>query len=82
METLQKLVSEAPVLRRWTTGIPTRVLTDASLVGIGAVLEQQHGGEWHPVAFWSRKLKDPETRYSATDREWLAIIVAVTRVWY
>ena len=81
VETLQKLVSEAPVLKRWETNIPTRVLTDASLVGIGAVLEQKHDDKWHPVAFWSRKLKDPETRYSATDREWLAIVAAVTRVW-
>ena len=81
METLQKLVSAAPILRRWEPGRPTRVITDASLVGIGAVLEQRHGDDWHPVAFWSRKLKDPETRYSATDREWLAIVAAVTRVW-
>ena len=26
---------------------------------------------WRPVAYWSRKLRDPETRYSATDLEWL-----------
>ena len=80
MEALQTLVSYAPILKWWEPGIPTRILTDASLVGIGAVLEQRHAEEWHPVAFWSRKLKDPETRYSATDREWLAIVAAVTRV--
>ena len=81
MHMLQTLVSEAPILRRFETGLPTRVLSDASLVGIGAVLEQQHDEAWHPVAFWSRKLKDPETRYSATDREWLAVVAAVTRTW-
>ena len=26
-------------------------------------------------------MKDPETRYSATDKEWLAIVAAMTRVW-
>ena len=55
---------------------------DASKVGLGAVLEQQHGEEWRPIAFWSRKLKDPETRYSATDLEWMAVVHSVTRVWY
>ena len=68
-EDLKRLVSEAPILKRWEPDKPTRIITDASLVGIGAVLEQQHDERWHPVAFWSRKLKDPETRYSATDRE-------------
>ena len=81
VETLKQLVSEAPILKRWEHERPTRIITDASLVGIGAVLEQRHGEQWHPVAFWSRKLKDPETRYSATDREWLAAVTAVTRVW-
>ena len=38
-------------------------------------------GAWRPVAFWSRKLKDPETRYSATDIEWLAVVEAVTLIW-
>ena len=46
------------------------------------MLEQQHGEEWRPIAFWSRKLKDPETRYSATDLEWMAVVHAVTQVWY
>ena len=58
------------------------MVTDASKVGLGAVLEQQHEKGWKPVAFWSRKLRDPETRYSATDLEWLAVVTAVTRVWY
>ena len=36
---------------------------------------------WRPVAFWSRKLREAETRYSATDLEWLAVVEAVSRVW-
>ena len=51
-------------------------------MGVGAALEQQHQESWRPVAFWSRKLKDVETRYSATDLEWLAVVVPVTRVWH
>ena len=82
MKQIQMLVSSAPTLARWEDGRETRVITDASKVGIGAVLEQLHEADWRPIAFWSRKLKDAETRYSATDLEWLAAVTAVTRVWY
>ena len=27
-------------------------------------------------------MKVPETRYSATDLEWMAVVHAITRVWY
>lgn len=30
--------------------------TDASEVGLGAVLKQEQGGDLHPVAYLSRKL--------------------------
>ena len=79
---LKEAMNSAPVLVRWRVDLPTRVVTDASKVGIGAALEQRHSEGWRPVAFWSRKLKDPETRYSATDLEWLAVVAAVTRVWH
>ena len=82
MRYLQHLLIEAPVLARWEWNLPTRLCSDASKVGLGAVLEQQHGEEWRPIAYWSRKLRDAETRYSATDLEWMAAVVPVTRVWY
>ena len=82
VEALKKAVTQAPVLVRYDALKETRVTTDASSVGIGAVLEQKHEEGWKPVAFWSRKLKDPETRYSATDLEWLAVVEAVSKVWY
>ena len=40
--------------------------TDASQVGVGAVLSVQRDGEEWPVAFYSRKLQPRERRYSAT----------------
>ena len=78
---LKEAVLAAPTLIRYNRTLPTRVTTDASSVGIGAVLEQLTTNEWKPVAFWSRKLKDAETRYSATDIEWLAVVEAVSVVW-
>ena len=44
-------------------------------------MEQLHEKEWHPIEFWSRKLKPAETRYSATDKEWLAVVEAVSTHW-
>ena len=82
VQQLKDSLQAAPVLARWSNELPTRVVTDASKVGVGAVLEQKHGERWRPVAYWSRKLRDPETRYSATDLEWLAVVLAVTRVWH
>ena len=54
------------------------VQTDASDVGIGAVLSQQDGnGEEHPIACASRKLQLRETKYSAVEKECLAIVWAL-----
>ena len=78
---IKALVTQAPVLARWERGRKTRVITDTSKVGIAAVLEQQHTQGWRPIAFWSRGMKDAKTRYSTTDREWLAVVEAVSKRW-
>ena len=46
--------------------------TDASQVGLGAVLSVQRDGEEWPVAFYSRKLQPRKRRYSTTELEGLA----------
>ena len=56
---------------------PFVVTTDASLVSVGAILEQDFGQGLQPVAFESRKLNPAETRYSAYERELLGIVWAI-----
>lgn len=51
--------------------------TDASGVGLGAVLSVLRDGEELPVAYYSRKLQPRERRYSATELEGLAVVAAV-----
>ena len=51
--------------------------TDASGLGIGAVLSVVRQEEELPVAYFSRKLKPREQRYSATELEGLAVMAAV-----
>ena len=81
MRLIQQKCMEATVLVPWSDECETRVTTDASDVGLGAVLEQKVNDIWRPVEFWSRKLKPAETRYSATDKEWLAVVEAVSNHW-
>ena len=81
MKYIKEQCLHPPVLLTWDPDRPIRITTDASDVGIGAVLEQFHEGIWRPVEYWSRKLKPAETRYSATDKEWLAVVDAVSKHW-
>ena len=52
-------------------------MTDASDTAVGAVLQQEIGDTWQPIAFFSRKLRPAETRYSAFDRELLAVYLSI-----
>jgi len=53
------------------------LVTDASGRGIGAVLQVERDGEWMPAAFFSRQTREPETRYSASELEALAVVAVV-----
>jgi len=58
------------------------VASDASKVSIvGVLLQETSEGHLRPCAYLARKLKDAETMYIAYDKEALAIVEAVSRVW-
>jgi hypothetical protein len=71
----QKLI-EAPLLRTPNEQLPYDVVTDASDLGLGAVLLQ----EGHPVAFESRKLNSVELNDQTTEKEMLVVVHAL-HVW-
>lgn len=50
--------------------------TDASDVGVGAVLSQVHNGEERVVGYFSKMLKTEELKYCVTRKEMLAVIKA------
>ena len=55
-----------------------QITTDASGIGLGAVLSQiQDSDEERPIAFASRVLSKAEKRYSTIERELLAIVYAL-----
>jgi RNase H-like domain found in reverse transcriptase len=77
---VKRAYTTAPVLKIADSALDYVVTTDASDVGIGAVLEQEYDDGLHPVAYASRKLNSAEQNYPTHDREILAIIYAV-REW-
>ena len=59
------------------TQTDTRITVDASDVAVGAALEQWTSGTWKPIGFFSKKLTPAATKYSAFDRELLAIYLTI-----
>lgn len=76
-QALKKAMSEAPVLRFPELNRPFLLTTDASQVAAGAVLSQITEDGDHPVAYASFKFTETETRYSAIERELLAMVRGV-----
>jgi len=74
---LKKRISSLVILRLLDVSQPFILQTDASHLGVGAVLLQEDNtGEKRPIAFASRKLLPRESRYlkvSMIERECLAI---------
>ena len=70
---LKETLCSGPVLQSPDFEKPWTVQTDASGVGLGAVLLQGEGEQQRPVAYTSRKLFPRETRYSAIELECLAV---------
>ncbi|GBG81495.1 hypothetical protein CBR_g32483 [Chara braunii] len=68
----------APVLSIYDPTLPTRVTTDASGYGMGAVLEQHDGVDWHPVEYFSQKVP-PINSVDDARKELLAFVTALKR---
>ena len=60
----------------------TALTTDASNLGMGAVLEQYIDRRWVPLAFFSKKFSRAQSNYSAFDRELAAIHLAIRHFKY
>lgn len=75
---LKQILMSEPVVACPDFSKPFILQTDASDVGVGAVLSQaDNAGLDHPVAYFSRKLLAREQKYSTIEKECLAIKLGV-----
>ena len=75
-EHIKKLLIGAPVMVYFAKDAKIRLVTNALLVGIGAVPDlekQQEDGSYRPVCYASRKLSNVERSYTQFEREALAV---------
>ena len=76
---LRQAFIKALILYHFDPEYHIRIETDVSGYTIGGVLSQltsNNLGQWHPVAFFSRKIIPAETRYETHNDELLAIVEA------
>ena len=66
-------LANATLLVHPALNAPTSIMTDASDVAVGGILQQYINGQWCPLSFFSKTLQLAETRYSTYNRELLAI---------
>lgn len=76
-KSLKACLVSTPVLSCPDYSKPFEVHTDASDVGIGAVLTQTLDGVEKVIAYMSKSLSKQERNYSATEREALAVLTAI-----
>lgn len=74
---LKECLISAPVLSCPDYSRPFEVHTDASNYGVGAMLTQTVEGVERPVAYMSKSLIGAERNYSITERETLAVLIAL-----
>lgn len=76
---LKEKLCNAPILRLPNLDLPFVLQTDASDIGLGAVLLQEYEDGKFPVAYASRKLLLRERAYSTIERECLAIVWGIQK---
>ena len=75
IDEVKQLVTQAPVLAYYSPNEELVIQCDASSLGLDADLMR----EGRPLAYASRALTDPETRYATIEKEMLAIVFALEK---
>ncbi len=70
LDKMKQIISKETLLAYPDFNKPFCIHTDASHTQLGAVISQND----KPIAFYSRKLKPEQTRYTTTERELLSIV--------
>lgn len=78
-EKSKEALANATLLAHPAQNMPLSIMVDASNLAIGAVLQQEIKKKWQPLAFFAKTLSPAQQKYSAYDRELLAIYEGVKK---
>ena len=76
-ERVKSLLLSSPVLVAADYSKQFILAVDASDLGLGSVLLQEHDGIDHPVAYFSKKFTSCQKNYSTIEKECLALILSL-----
>ena len=76
----KRALANATMLAHPIPGAPISLAVDASNYAIGAVLQQRANDTWQPLGFLTKPLNSAQRKYSAYDRELLAMYTVVKRL--
>ena len=82
IDKIKRLLTSKIIMAYFDQLKETELITDASPVGLSAILFQKNPGQNNRkvVAYASRSLSDVESRYSQTEKEALAIVWVIERL--
>ena len=78
-DSLKKALCAKPVLLLPDQSKPFTLRTDASNVGLGAIILQDQGDGLQPVAYASKKLNGPELNYHTIELECMAVVWGIRK---
>lgn len=76
---MKNIMANTKTLSYFDKSLQTRLIADASPVGIGCVLIQFKEGEPNIIGYAAKSLTDVESRYCQTEREALALVWGVEK---
>ena len=74
LDELKKAFTKGPLLRHFDPALRIVLFTDASDYAVSGIITQEFEGQYHPIAFHSRKLIAAELNYDTPEKEMLAIV--------
>nr|GEU78816.1 hypothetical protein [Tanacetum cinerariifolium] len=80
-QTLNKKLTESPILVAPDWDLPFELMCDASDFAIGAVLRQRKTKHFQPIQYANKTMTNTQAHYTTTEKELLAVVYAFEKFW-